>query len=588
MSDWTVSFRSWRRMPVLATGGALVLLLAGLLAGVYGEQLYRDQKVRETSVQAGILASTVTAAVSFDDRAAAAESVNALRANPELDAAGVYDDQGVLVAGFSRQGARLPSRLTDAARPHFEDRHLIVAAPVVEGANRVGTVQLRTVVEPVARRFNRYGVAALLVGMTALLLGVLGVAHGALTRANAELRARARDLAEANEELHVQIAEREKAEEALRQSQKMEAIGQLTGGVAHDFNNLLMVASSGLDLLERTQDPARRRMLKDSIRQAVDRGSSLTRQLLAFSRRTALKPEVVDLAARIEGMRVLLGHSLREDVEIAFELPEGLWPVEIDAHQLELALLNMAVNARDAMPVGGRIVISARNRPGLDEGGLKGDFVELCVTDTGVGMAPEMTLRVFEPFFTTKERGQGTGLGLSQVYGFARASGGDVRIDSRLGEGARVLIHLPRSEKPLSQPAAEEPKTRKVARGRGHVLLVEDDDGVAALVSQMLQELGYDPERAASAAEALEVLEGGGAFDLVFSDMVMPGAMDGMELAREIGRRRPDLPVVLTTGFSEAATVANQEGLRLLLKPYRIEALAAELEAARADRRRLN
>jgi signal transduction histidine kinase len=412
-------------------------------------------------------------------------------------------------------------------------------------------------------------------------VAVLGAAQAALTRANRELRRQARDLAEANEALRIQIAEREKAEEALRQSQKMEAIGQLTGGVAHDFNNLLMVASSGLDLMERTEDPARRDLLKNSIRQAVDRGSSLTRQLLAFSRPTAQKPQVIDLADQIEGMKVLLERSLREDIEVELRLPKDLWLVEVDPNQLEVALLNMAVNARDAMPAGGKITIAAENRAGVADAALRGDYVQLCVIDTGKGMSPELVSRVFEPFFTTKERGQGTGLGLSQVYGFARASGGEVRIESTPDEGTTISIYLPRQKKPLSTLVAEEARPAATPRGRGKVLLVEDDEAVAALVDDMLRELGYQPTHVANAAEALAALDGG-KFDLVFSDMVMPGEMDGLGLARRILKTHPDLPVVLTTGFSEAAAAANEDGIRLLVKPYRIEQLAAELAAARA------
>ena len=278
-------------------------------------------------------------------------------------------------------------------------------------------------------------------------------------------------------------------------------------------------------------------------------------------------------------MKVLLDRSLREDVQVAFAFPKDLWPVEVDPHQMELAILNIAVNARDAMPTGGSIVIFAENLPGFSGGGLEGDFVKLSVKDTGTGMPPEMVGRVFEPFFTTKERGQGTGLGLSQVYGFTRASGGDVRIDSTVGEGTTVSLLLPRSQKPLTGRART--AEAELPRGEGRVLLVEDDEGVASLVGEMLSELGYEPVRAASAAEALRLLEAGKPFDLVFSDMVMPGEMDGIALAREITARRPGLPIVLTTGFSEAAAAANQDGLRLLVKPYRIDQLAAELQAAR-------
>jgi signal transduction histidine kinase/CheY-like chemotaxis protein len=554
--------------------GAVLLLLTGLAIGFYSDRLYQEQRVRETQVQARILAASVTAALAFDDADAAREYVGALRANPEIEAAAVYDAKGDPVAAYARRG----ETPVEPSRPGVEGGRLTVTEPVLEGGVRLGAVSLRTVVEPPARRLSRNAGLGLLLVMALLLVGVLVQAHGMMQRANRELEARADELARANRQLLIQIGEREKAEAALRQSQKMEAMGQLTGGVAHDFNNILMVASSGLDLLERTSDPERREMIRSGVRQAVERGASLTRQLLTFSRRSALRPEVVDLADRIEGMRVLLERSLREDIAVTLRFQPGLWPVEVDASQLEVALLNIAVNARDAMPGGGVLTIAAANRPGVAEGELSGDFVELSVTDTGQGIGPETLAHVFEPFFTTKEVGKGTGLGLSQVYGFARGSGGDVRIESVVGRGSCVSILLPRSRAavPVEPSREAEPQT---ARGEGVVLLVEDDPGVATMVSAMLNELGYTPVHAGTAADALRELERS-PVDLVFSDMVMPGGMDGIDLAREIGRRRPGLPVLLTTGFSPAATAAERDGLPLLLKPYSREALSAALHAA--------
>jgi CheY-like chemotaxis protein len=249
-----------------------------------------------------------------------------------------------------------------------------------------------------------------------------------------------------------------------------------------------------------------------------------------------------------------------------------------------LAVLNIAVNARDAMTDGGTITLVARNRPGLTVEDHTGDFVELSVIDTGVGMTAETAQRVFEPFFTTKSVGKGTGLGLSQVYGFCRASGGAAEVTSTPGEGTTVSLLFPASSKPLGRPAPPPPKTTETPAG-SVVLLVEDDDSVAAAVSAMLGELGYRVVRAADAASALGVIDRGEEpVDVMFSDMVMPGAMDGAALAEAVLQRRPDLPVVLTTGFSDAAEAAQRKGLRLLAKPYRIEALAVELAAARAEK----
>jgi signal transduction histidine kinase/CheY-like chemotaxis protein len=562
--------RTWRAVPVLAGLAALVLVAAALVVGVLGDHAFRSQKTREATMQAQVVAASVTAALAFDDHDAARKFIGALRANPEIEYAALFDERGRKVASYTRPG--------DAYEAKGRDAPIQVSAPVVEAGSQLGSVTLRETLEPLGRRLSRYAGIGLLVGMAAILTAVLGAAHMILRRAN-------QDLAQANRALRGEIAHREKIEEALRQSQKMEAIGRMTGGVAHDFNNLLMIASSGLELLERTEDPARRRILKDGIRQAVDRGASLTRQLLAFSRRTPLNPEVVSLSDRIEGMRVLLDRSLREDVTVRLDLPAGLWPVEVDPGQLELAVLNLAVNARDAMPEGGRISLSAENLPGLDDGVLSGDFVRLRIADTGSGMSPETVSRVFEPFFTTKEVGKGTGLGLSQVYGFLQASGGDVRIESRLGEGTTLSLYLPRATAAV-EPAPEAKAVRPLSsEARGAALLVEDDDGVATMVQGMMEALGWSVERVADAASALRCLEGGAAYRLVLSDTVMPGALNGLDLAREIARRWPDLPVLLTTGYSESASAALREGRRMLVKPYSLETLARELDAAIAEAR---
>jgi CheY-like chemotaxis protein len=360
----------------------------------------------------------------------------------------------------------------------------------------------------------------------------------------------------------------------------MEAMGQLTGGVAHDFNNLLMVASSGLDLLDRTQDPVRRERLKQGVRQAIDRGAGLTRQLLAFSRRTPLTSKVVDLGAQIDSMRLLLDRSLREDIAVRLEVSDDLWPVEIDPGALEVAVVNIALNARDAMPVGGVITIRLTNHPAMADGELQGDMVELAVRDTGTGMPTDLAMRIFEPFFTTKDVGKGTGLGLAQVYGFAHASRGGVRVASAPGQGTTLSLFFPRSRAPISMAPTESEEPPPAHPGSLKVLLVEDDDAVAASVGEMLSALGHSSRRAENAHAALAVLDAGETFDVVLSDMVMPGTLDGIGLAREILRRFPGQPILLTTGYSDAAEQAIREGLTPLAKPYAIDALAARLEGA--------
>jgi len=383
------------------------------------------------------------------------------------------------------------------------------------------------------------------------------------------------------------VTHRRAVEERLRQAQKIEAIGQLTGGVAHDFNNLLQVISGGLQVVARQSDPQRRERIFASMKQAVDRGASLCRQLLAFSRRQSLKPEAVDLKRLIGEMGELLNRGLRSDVQIQTAFADQLWPAEVDRGELELVILNLALNARDAMPNGGRIEVSARNCQALADHDLNGDFVRLDIADSGVGMSPEILAHAFEPFFTTKEVGSGSGLGLAHAHGFAQASGGVVRIASTPGRGTLVSLFLPRTLKVpallgphLMSPAGDHPP------GAGQVLVVEDDDEVAALTVEMINQLGYDTTRVASAEAALGALADRRSVDIVFSDIMMPGRMNGVELAQEIRRRRPDMPVLLTSGYAEGVRRnAAAQQIKIIPKPYRIDELRDALAAVRQDAR---
>ena len=374
-----------------------------------------------------------------------------------------------------------------------------------------------------------------------------------------------------------------KAESQLRQAQKIDAIGLLTGGVAHDFNNLLMVISGGLSLLQESNDRERHKRVLQGMRQAADRGASLTKQLLRFSRRQPLKPEPLDLQEQISAMEELLDRALRADVSVETDLPGDLWVVEADPTELELVVLNLCVNARDAMPNGGKITIRARNLPDAPGAERSGDFVCLIVEDTGVGMSEQVLAHIFEPFFTTKEIGQGSGLGLPQVYGFAQQSGGTVAVDSSVGKGTTVRLLLPRSHKLPTSRQNGSPTTEARASTASlslSVLLVEDDDEVAALVQEMLLELGCRITRARSAEAALGALADGREINLVFTDVMMPGSLNGVELGQEIGRRRPGLPVLLTSGYAQAALrKAGPETVGVLVKPYQL----AELEAAIRD-----
>jgi PAS domain S-box-containing protein len=376
------------------------------------------------------------------------------------------------------------------------------------------------------------------------------------------------------------------AERLLRQSQKLDAIGQLTGGVAHDFNNLLMVIAGGLSLLERPGDAQRRARVIAQMRQSTERGASLSRKLLAFSRRQPLNPEPVDLHWQISGMREILDRTLRGDIQVRTELADDLWNIKVDPAEWELVVLNLCVNARDAMPSGGVITISARNALQVRQGELAGDFVMVSVCDTGTGMSADVLTHIFEPFFTTKEIGKGSGLGLPQVYGFTQQSGGTITVASVVGEGTTVTLLLPRTAGPPAERAPRLADNRERLNGRlGSILLVEDNDEVAMLVTEMLRELGYRVTRAASAQGALGALADEREIDLVFSDIVMPGTMNGMELAREVRRRRPGASVLLTSGYAGAAVrEAEAEDIKILCKPYAIEALDVALRVALGDR----
>jgi PAS domain S-box-containing protein len=369
-----------------------------------------------------------------------------------------------------------------------------------------------------------------------------------------------------------------KAEEALHQSQKLESIGRLIGGVAHDFNNLLAVCSNGLQLLERNVTTEQRVSIRSAMRRAVARGAGLTHQLLAFTRRQALNPEPIDLAAHLKGMREMLERSLQGDTRVEMDFEAELWPVEIDAGEFELAMLNLFANARDAMPGGGTIRIDVRNLKEAADDGPPTDLVQLSVTDTGSGMPPEVLEHVFEPYFTTKEIGKGTGLGLPQVFGFSQQSGGRLEIDSRVQAGTTVTLLLPRSLRTPTAPvdaSGESPVC--IYGGDRQVLLVEDDVEVAALTREMLSHLGFNVFHAASPVAALGALANGRDIDIVLSDVMMPGGMSGFELACEIRRRKPGLPILLTTGYAGSTARMNKAEFRLLPKPYSLEALADAL-----------
>jgi two-component system, NtrC family, sensor kinase len=389
-----------------------------------------------------------------------------------------------------------------------------------------------------------------------------------------------------------ETARREIAETALKQAQRLEAIGQLTGGVAHDFNNLLMVVSGNVDRLKRSisADERLRRSL-DAIDSAVKRGTNLTRQLLSFSRRQTHEAITIDLRERLPDIQEMLQSSLRGDIAVESKIPDGLWATNVDMSEFELALLNLAVNARDAMAAGGRLTISARNFTFAEPNplNLKGDFVAVSVHDTGEGIPPEVLTRVFEPFFTTKGVGKGTGLGLSQVYGFAQQAGGTATVASELGRGTTVTLYLPRSTEPVETLTviSGSDTARARVRERGHLLLVEDNLEVADVTRGLLEELGYVVFFASDVSSALAILrDRQKRIDVVLTDIVMPGDADGLDLARRVREERGEtLPVILATGYSDKAQTAADEGFTILKKPYDVaelrDALAGALRTTR-------
>jgi signal transduction histidine kinase len=425
-------------------------------------------------------------------------------------------------------------------------------------------------------------------GIAFLLICVLGCLIARYIRQSLSAIASARDqLLVANQELVEQIGRREKVEGQLRQSQKMEAIGQLTGGIAHDFNNMLGVIMGAHDLIARRVkkgDFGIQRFL-DAATNATERAALLTQRLLAFARQQPLAPQPVDANKMIVGMSDLLQSTLGEQIRIETVATAGLWTINADAQQLEAALLNIAINARDAMPEGGKLTIETANSY-LDEAYCRqnpevdpGQFVMIAVTDTGVGMAPEVSARVFDPFFTTKPAGKGTGLGLSQVYGFVKQSRGHIKIYSEFGAGTTVKIYLPRlvgDAKEIKRLAARPMRT---GDRNEIILVVEDDLLMRRLTCEALHELGYTVFDSENAANALAILDRETGIKLLFTDVVMPDT-NGKKLADEAVRRRPDLKVLFTTGYTANAVVHGgvlDPGVHFISKPFTLDQLAEKV-----------
>jgi nitrogen-specific signal transduction histidine kinase/CheY-like chemotaxis protein len=395
-------------------------------------------------------------------------------------------------------------------------------------------------------------------------------------------------LATANDQLINQIKERENVETTLRQMQRLEAVGQLTSGVAHDFNNLLTVVLGNVGFVEKGLAEAgingKLMQRLGYMRAAAERGARLTDQLLSFSRRQRLEPRPLDLNETVVNMRDLLQSTLGGTTRIETRLQRSLWSAMVDPTQLELAVLNLAINARDAMQVGGSLTVQTANAivgpPLRPEEPPAGEYVSVCVSDTGSGMSEDIRAKVFEPFFTTKEVGKGSGLGLSQVLGFAKQSGGGVRINSRLDQGTSVHIYLPRAE--LETTTFTPAPLRVVSTGSPRsatILLVDDDNQVREVTRAMLHELGHVVLEAGSGGAALDVLQRETGIDLLVVDFAMPG-MNGADVVRLAHGRRPNLPVLFVTGFADRGGLAGVDDAYIVGKPFHYEELASKVQFA--------
>ncbi len=411
-----------------------------------------------------------------------------------------------------------------------------------------------------------------------------------VTAERENLAARMQELAEANERLRAEAAERERVEEALRQSQKMEAVGQLTGGLAHDFNNLLTGITGNLELLQtrlaqgRLTDLDRYIMAAQS---AAKRAAALTHRLLAFSRRQTLAPKPTDVNRLVTGMEEMIRRTAGPEIATEVVTAGGLWTTLVDRNQLENALLNLCINARDAMPGGGRLTIETGNRwldahAAHDRDLPPGQYVALCVSDTGPGMTPEVIRRAFDPFFTTKPIGMGTGLGLSMVYGFVRQSGGQARIYSEPDQGTMVCLYLPRQSgaTEIVEETADLAGAPRAQQGET-VLVVDDEPTVRMLVSDVLEDLGYTAIEAADGAAGLRVLQSDTRIDLLVTDVGLPGGMNGRQVADAGRALRPGLKVLFMTGYAENAMLSHghlDPGMHVMTKPFAMDALASRIK----------
>jgi signal transduction histidine kinase/CheY-like chemotaxis protein len=541
--------------------GAGILVFASVGLAIREEALHQTATLQQAEAQSDVLAGSVGAALSFNDQDAMRQYLGALMRNPQVAASAIYSAQGQRLALLARPGADAPERLGGAETRRTRER-LLVARPVVEQGAQLGYVYIETAPEGPSAFIARHTGLVILTLLALLLLSFVTGSASRLAVANARL----------NEEMDARAA----AEEALRQSQKLEALGQLTGGIAHDFNNLLQAIHGAFELiLGRSGDEKTVKRWATNGLESAERGASLTRQLLAFSRQQKLELKPLIVADTVERMRDLLARSLGPKVELVFDLDRDRVPVLTDATQLELAVMNLAVNARDAMPEGGRLTVRTRKLELEDDALLSaGRYLQLQVIDTGEGMPLHVMRRAFDPFFTTKAVGKGTGLGLAQVYGVARQAGGDARIASAPGDGATVTMLFRAAEAgadAATPVAAEAPPASAPASAT--VLLVDDDDAVRGIVRGGLEMRGYRVLDASSGEAALAMAAEHP--EIAVIDYAMPG-MDGAQTAERLRRLMPQMPIILASGHPDTASIRRALGgeATVLRKPFDIALLS--------------
>lgn len=611
----------------------LGLLLASVILIAFDRYSVREAMLQELSVLAKVVADRSPAPLEFNDKLLATETLATLSARPSIVSACIYDSDNHVFAHFFRPGTASPPCPSEPGnfRVRLEHGDVKLLQPIISEGMKIGQVFILSDLEELDKRLLRYlAIVALVLLVSTIVVSLIsqyisrgvsspilslaeaakkigegdfkqsvsiestdevGTLAGAFNRMSLSLKETNETLEARLDELVNEIQERENAEnrrreleEQLIQSQKMEAVGQLTGGIAHDFNNLLTIILGNLKLIMETSSQNEDEEFNELTQDALSAGHDavdLTQSLLAFSRKQSLSPKDINLTIQFERFTRILKHALSDEINLKVHIPEDLPNIFVDGNQFESAILNLTINARDAMPNGGTLDIAASRFTVLPEETCRfselapGDYVMLAVTDTGSGMPPEVLEKCTEPFFTTKEVGRGSGLGLSMVYGLTKQSDGGFNIESELGQGCKIELVFPvATEVVHTEEAKPNQEDEEVLEGRETILVVEDEGRVRKLAVRNLTQLGYDVLEAEDAGEALKKLKSE-AIDLVFSDVMMPGPMNGLQLADEITKRWPHLSVLLTSGFNRAmAEHPSRKKYEVMTKPYTKEQLA--------------